>query len=367
MSLRTRALTNSRDTLYFGAGPAMLPQAVLEQAHEDLFNLDQSGLSPLEIGHRSELFMSIVASCETHLRSLLSIPDNYRLLFMAGGATSQFALVPLNLRAKKAAYILSGLWSKKAAAEASNFCAVDIIASSEAQGFSAIPATDTWHPSSGHDYCYFTDNETIHGVEFHQAPEVAGVPLVADMTSSLLTKSIDITDYGVIFAATQKNLGCSGLCVVIVHEDLMQTNTQIPALWRYPDQLAMRSIMNTPPTYTWYIMQQVLQWNQAQGGCEYFAQLNQQKSERLYACLDASDFYLNEVKSSCRSRVNVSFALHDPTLQSCFHEQAESAGLLGLAGHRLLGGLRASLYNAMPMSGVERLVAFLKDFERRYG
>ncbi|HEC16374.1 MAG TPA: 3-phosphoserine/phosphohydroxythreonine transaminase [Sedimenticola sp.] len=354
----------------FSAGPAMLPEEVLLQAQEELPDWRGSGMSVMEMSHRSKEFVSIAEQAEADLRELLAVPDDYRVLFLQGGASSQFAMVPLNLlRGKSGAdYINTGSWSKKAIAEARKFCEVNIAGSSEASGFTSVPAQDELNLNPDAAYVHCTPNETIGGVEFPYVPETGGVPLVADMSSTILSRPIDVSRYGVIYAGAQKNIGPAGLTVVIVREDLIGgAAADTPAMFDYSVHAEAGSMYNTPPTYAWYLAGLVFQWLKRNGGLEAMAQINRRKAEALYDAIDNSGFYANPVDKPCRSWMNVPFTLADPDLDATFLAEAKEAGLLTLKGHRSVGGMRASIYNAMPEAGVRALIEFMAGFEQRYG
>jgi phosphoserine aminotransferase len=358
------------DIYNFSAGPAMLPRAVMTQARDELLDWHGTGMSVMEMSHRSKVYLSIAEQAEADLRALLAIPDNYRVLFLQGGATSQFAMVPLNLlRGKKGAdYINTGAWSKKAIGEARRFCTVNVAATGEAGNFSAIPAFESWQLDPGAAYVHYTPNETIGGVEFHQIPETGSVPLVADMSSTILSRPVDVSRFGLIYAGAQKNIGPAGLTVVIVRDDLLgETLAGTPTMFDYKVHSDNRSMYNTPPTYAWYLAGLVFKWLQDQGGLAAMAEINRRKSARLYAAIEQSDFYSSPVDSACRSWMNVPFTLADAALDAVFLEQAGQAGLLNLKGHRSVGGMRASIYNAMPERGVAVLVEFMGEFERTHG
>lgn len=353
----------------FSAGPAMLPQPVLEQAQAELLDWHQSGMSVMEMSHRGKEFVGIAAQAEADLRELLAIPTNYKVLFLQGGASSQFAMVPLNLlRGKdKADYINTGIWSKKAISEAKRYCKVNIAASAEASGFTTIPAQTEWRLDAEAAYCHYTPNETIGGLEFHTIPEVS-VPLVADMSSTLLSRPLDVSKYGLIYAGAQKNIGPAGLTIVIVREDLVgQTLPHTPTLFDYKIQVDNESMYNTPPTYAWYLAGLVFQWLKAQGGLTAMAEINARKAQKLYTEIDQNAFYHNPIAPEYRSWMNVPFTLADSKLDATFLAEAKQVGLSTLEGHRSVGGMRASIYNALPESGVDRLVSFMQDFARRHG
>jgi phosphoserine aminotransferase len=354
----------------FSAGPAVLPKAVLQQAREELLDWHGSGMSVMEMSHRSKEYMSIAEQAEADLRELLQIPAEYRVLFLQGGATSQFAMVPFNLLRgrSQADYINTGAWSKKAIAEAGRFCTVNIAASSEDTGFTSIPSQDTWQLDADAAYVHYTPNETIGGVEFHWIPDTGDVPLVADMSSTILSRPLDVSRYGLIYAGAQKNIGPAGLTVVIVHDDLLGSPRDgTPTMFDYRKHADNGSMLNTPPTYAWYLAGMVFDWLKKQGGLSAMEEINRRKSQRLYDAIDQSGFYRSPVAVDCRSRMNVPFTLADDALDSVFLEQCGRAGLLNLKGHRSVGGMRASIYNAMPEAGVDALIDFMGEFERAHG
>ena len=354
----------------FSAGPAILPEEVLQEAREELLDWEGSGMSVMEMSHRGKQFSSIAQQAEADLRELMAVPENYKVLFLQGGASSQFAMVPMNLlRGKNTAdYLNTGSWSKKAIAEARRFCEVNVAATSEADKFTGVPSQDAWKCNKDAAYLHYTPNETIQGVEFPFVPEVGDVPLVADMSSTILSRPIDVSKYGIIYAGAQKNIGPAGLTVVIVREDLIgDTIPGTPAMFNYGTQADNGSMYNTPPTYAWYVAGLVFKWLKRNGGLEAMAERNKNKADALYAVIDESPFYSNPVATDCRSWMNVPFTLADSNLDADFLKQAEAAGLLTLKGHRSVGGMRASIYNAMPPAGVTSLIEFMKDFERRCG
>ena len=354
----------------FSAGPAMMPQEVLEHAREEMLDWQGSGMSVMEMSHRGKEYMSIAGKAEADLREIMSIPDNYKVLFLQGGASSQFAMVPMNLlRGKtKADYINTGAWSKKAIAEAKNYCDVNIAASTEDSKFSTTPAQADLNLSADAAYVHYTPNETIGGVEFPYVPDTGDVPLVADMSSTILSRPINVSDYGVIYAGAQKNIGPAGLTVVIVREDLIgETIPGTPAMFNYKTHADNDSMYNTPATYGWYLAGLVFDWLKRNGGINAMAEINKRKAENLYAAIDGSDFYANPVEVQSRSWMNVPFTLADAELDSVFLAEAKEKGLITLKGHRSVGGMRASIYNAMPEEGVQALVDFMADFEKRHG
>jgi phosphoserine aminotransferase len=354
----------------FSAGPAMLPQAVLEKAQQEILDWQGSGMSVMEMSHRGKEFMSIAAQAEADLRELMSISDDYAVLFLQGGASSQFAMVPLNLLGNKktADYINTGAWSKKAIAEAKRYCDVNVAASSEDSKFTTVPTQDSWQLNPDAAYLHYTPNETIGGVEFSFVPNTGKVPLVADMSSTILSRPVDVSRYGIIYAGAQKNIGPAGLTVVIVRKDLMgQPLDSTPTMFNYQVQADNGSMYNTPPTYSWYLAGLVFAWVKEQGGLAKMAEINKRKADKLYAAIDDSGFYANPVDPACRSWMNVPFTLADPELDSVFLEESKEEDLTTLKGHRSVGGMRASIYNAMPEEGVNNLIAFMAEFERRHG
>lgn len=354
----------------FSAGPAVLPEVVLNQAQEAMLEWHGSGLSVMEMSHRGKEYAAIAAQAEQDLRDLLRVPESHRILFLQGGATGQFAAIPMNLLGgrTRADYVDTGNWSKKALAEAKKYCTVNVVATGGEGDPMSIPPQADWRSDPDAAYLHYTPNETISGVEFHWIPQAGEVPLVADMSSTLLSRPIDVAQFGLIYAGAQKNIGPAGLTVVIVREDFIgKAMAATPAVWDYRQQAEAKSMLNTPPTYAWYIAGLVFQWLKHQGGLDKIAQVNKRKADKLYTAIDGSDFYRNPVHSACRSWMNVPFILADKTLDERFLTEAKAAGLLALKGHRSVGGMRASLYNAMPEAGVDALIAFMRDFEQRCG
>jgi len=350
----------------FSPGPAVLPEAVLQQAKDELLDWHGSGMSVMEMSHRGKEFMSIAANAEANLRELMGIPANYKVLFMQGGASAQFAMVPMNLlRGKTSAdYINTGEWSKKAIKEAKRYGVVNIAASSEATGFSTVPPQKEWKLDPNAAYLHYTPNETIGGVEFNFIPETGNVELVADLSSTILSRPIDVSKFGLIYAGAQKNIGPAGLTIVIVRDDLIgQVLPGTPSVFDYKIHADNDSMYNTPPTYAWYIAGLVFEWLKANGGLRAMAATNQRKAGKLYTAIDASGgYYKNPVEKPSRSWMNVPFTLKDDKLDEPFLKGAKSAGLLQLKGHRSVGGMRASIYNAMPEAGVDALIAYMQDF-----
>ncbi len=354
----------------FSAGPAMLPQSVLERARDEMLDWGGSGMCVAEMSHRGKEFMSIAEQAQADLRALLAVPDGYKVLFLQGGASSQFAMVPMNLLrgARNADYLNTGSWSKKAIAEARRFCDVQVGADTQSERFTRAPAQHELRLSTAAAYVHYTPNETIEGVEFPYVPDTGAVPLVADMSSTILSRPIDVSRFGLIYAGAQKNIGPAGLTIVIVREDLLgQPIAGTPTMFDYKTHADNDSMYNTPPTYGWYLAGLVFQWLKDLGGLEGMAAINQRKAAKLYAAIDDSGFYANPVEPSSRSWMNVPFTLADPALDGDFLAGAKSAGLLTLKGHRSVGGMRASIYNAMPEEGVDALIAFMAEFERTRG
>ena len=353
----------------FSAGPAVLPAEVLQQARDEMLDWHGSGMSVMEMSHRGKEFMSIAAKVEADLRELVGIPGNYKVLFLSGGASSQFAMVPMNLlRGKKSAdYVNTGEWSKKAIKEARRYGAVNIVASSEDANFTYVPPQDTWNVDPDAAYLHYTPNETIGGVEFNWIPDLAqvngDVPLVADISSTFMSRPLDITRFGLIYAGAQKNMGPAGLTVVIVREDLLgATVPGTPTMFDYKIHADNDSMYNTPPTYPMYIAGLVFEWLKKKGGLAAMEKINIAKAKLLYDLFDTTDFYHCPVARPDRSRMNVPFTLKNPALDDEFLKQARMRGLIQLKGHRSVGGMRASIYNAMPLEGVAVLVEFMKEF-----
>jgi phosphoserine aminotransferase len=355
----------------FAAGPATLPLPVLEQARDELIDWQASGTSVMEVSHRGKAFVAVAEAAEQDLRELMAVPANYQVLFMQGGATAQFAAVPLNLAGADASadYLNTGAWSKKAIAEAQRLLGkVNVVADEAASKYTTAPKAQGLRATPGAAFLHYTPNETIGGVEFPYVPDTGTVPLVADMSSNILSRPVEVSRFGLIYAGAQKNIGPAGLAVVIVREDLIgHARAGIPAVFDYKAVAEEHSMLNTPPTFAWYIAGLVFRWLKAQGGLAVIGERNRAKAQRLYAAIDASGFYTNPVEHSCRSWMNVPFTLADAKLDPLFITEARAAGLVSLEGHRSVGGMRASLYNAMPMEGVEALITFMKEFQRRHG
>ncbi|MFZ6723100.1 3-phosphoserine/phosphohydroxythreonine transaminase [Undibacterium sp. Ji49W] len=361
----------------FSAGPAVLPQEVLQQAAAEMLDWHDSSMSVMEMSHRGPEFMSILAAAQSDLRELLAVPDNYKILFMQGGGLGENAIVPMNLMGRKpqpatADFVHTGSWSGKSIKEARKYGNVNIVASGEASGFTTVPPRDSWKLTPDAAYVHLCTNETIDGVEYQFTPDVAAetgdAPIVADMSSHLLSRVIDVSKYGVIFAGAQKNIGPAGLTVVIVREDLLgHALPCCPSAFNWKIIADNDSMYNTPPTYAIYIAGLVFQWIKREGGVAVMEQRNIAKSRALYGCLDKSFLYKNRVQKGSRSRMNVPFYLKNESLNETFLEEAKERGLMQLKGHKSVGGMRASIYNAMPIQGVYALRNFMEDFEHRYG
>lgn len=355
----------------FSAGPATLPESVLRQAQAEMLEWQGAGASIVEMSHRGAEFMAVAAQAEADLRTLLEVPDDYAVLFLSGGATTQQALIPLNLASagQRADYVLSGHWGRTAVKQASPYVDVHIAASSEATGFRDVPAPADWQLSTDAAYVHITANETIHGVQYRTVPDTGAVPLVADFSSSIASEPLDVRRYGVIYAGAQKNLGPVGLTVVLIRRDLLERSGQARAdIFDYRSHAARDSMLNTPPTWNWYLAGLMFKWMLDEGGVQVFAERNAIKAGLVYGAIDTSGgFYRNEVVPSARSRMNIPFFLADATLEARFVAEAKAGGLLALKGHKAVGGIRASLYNAMPVAGAQALVAFMADFQQRHG
>ncbi|MDX1573710.1 MAG: 3-phosphoserine/phosphohydroxythreonine transaminase [Methylophaga sp.] len=354
----------------FSAGPAMLPDAVMQQARDEMLDWRGSGMSVMEMSHRGPEYTEIALHAEADLRELLGISDDYAVLFLQGGASSQFSMIPMNLlqNATSADYANTGAWSEKAIAEAGKYCNVNVVADAKSSNYTTIPDFADWQVSEKAAYLHYTPNETIHGVEFHDIPAMSNAPLVADMSSTLLSRPVDINRFGLIYAGAQKNIGPAGLCIVIVRRDLVgKTLPGTPTMFDYKIHDANGSMFNTPATYSWYLAGLVFKWLKQQGGLAAMGEINARKARKLYAAIDGSRFYANPVDPQHRSWMNIPFTLADSSLDKPFLQMAAAEGLLTLKGHRDLGGMRASIYNAMPEAGVDKLIAFMAEFERRFG
>ena len=357
----------------FSAGPAVLPQAVLKQAQAEMLDWHGSGMSVMEMSHRGREFTSILEKTEADLRSLLSIPSNYKVLFLQGGAIAENAIIPMNLLNNQAAdYVVTGAWSKRSVEDACAYGTINIASSSEginttAGGFTHVPDFATWQLNKDAAYVHICTNETINGVEFDGLPETGNVPIVADMSSHILSRPIDVSKYGVIYGGAQKNIGPAGLCIVIVREDLLgRASPLTPTVFNWKTQAENQSMINTPPTYSIYIAGLVFEWLLAEGGVAAIEQKNIAKAQMLYDYIDSTDFYSNNIAVNNRSRMNIPFFLTDESLIAAFLSGAEANGLLQLKGHRVVGGMRASIYNAMPIEGVAALVNYMREFESKH-
>lgn len=354
----------------FSAGPAVLPQEVLARAGDEMLDWHGSGMCVMEMSHRGKEFMGIAAEAERDFRELLSIPPNYKVLFLSGGATLQFAAIPLNLLGGKtqADYVVTGEWSKKAANEAKGYCDVHIAASTADRQFACVPAQQEWQVRAGAGYVHYCSNETIGGVEFHWVPDTGSVPLVADASSHVLSRPIDVSRFGLIYAGAQKNIGPAGLTIVIVREDLLgNARKETPSVLNYQLQAGADSMLNTPATFAIYMAGLVFKWLKQLGGLAEMERRNVAKAKLIYDVLDASPFYTTTVAREDRSRMNIPFTIHDESLVAEFLKGAEARGMLQLKGHKLAGGIRASIYNAMPVEGVRALADYMREFERRNG
>ncbi|WXL27341.1 3-phosphoserine/phosphohydroxythreonine transaminase [Ectopseudomonas mendocina] len=360
----------SKRAFNFCAGPAALPEAVLQRAQAELLDWQGKGLSVMEMSHRSDEYTGIAAKAEQDLRDLMSIPNNYKVLFLQGGASQQFAEIPLNLLPEDgvADYVDTGIWSKKSIEEASRFGNVNVAASAKAYDYFAIPGQNEWKLSKDAAYLHYASNETIGGLQFDWIPEVGDVPLVTDMSSDILSRPVDVSRYGLIYAGAQKNIGPSGLVVVIVREDLLgRARSSCPTMLNYKIAADNGSMYNTPSTFAWYLSGLVFEWLKEQGGVEAMEKLNRAKKDLLYKAIDSSEFYSNPISVNARSWMNVPFRLADERLDKPFLAGADARGLLNLKGHRSVGGMRASIYNAVGLDAVEALVAYMAEFEKEHG
>lgn len=358
-----------RRVFNFSAGPAALPEPVLQRAQAEWLDFRGTGMSVMEMSHRGKTFMEVAAKAERDLRTLLGVPEDYAVLFLQGGATGQFAAVPLNLQSGSQGmdYVDTGAWSGKAIKEARKYGKVNVVASSKEGGYTSIPDPAGWRLDPSAAFVHYTPNETIGGVEFHFVPDTGSVPLVADMSSTILSRPLDVSRFGVIYAGAQKNVGPAGLTLVIIRRDLLERESgPVPAVLDYALQAENDSMYNTPPTLAWYLSGLVFEWLLEQGGLAAMAEVNQRKAAKLYHFVDNSEFYRNPVEVSARSWMNVPFILADDALDGSFLQQANAAGLAGLKGHRSVGGMRASIYNAVPESAVDALIEFMADFEQRH-
>ena len=363
-------MTTTTRVYNFSAGPAVLPLEALEQVQRDLLSLPGVGMSILEVSHRSKPFEEILAGCEADLRRLGGIPDNYRVLFLQGGASLQFSMVPMNLLTAQSSadYVVTGAWSQKAVKEAKRVGTVKIAATTEGENFARIPQQSELKLDPGAAYVHYTTNNTIFGTEFHYVPATGDVPLVADASSDIFSRPIDVSKYGLIYAGAQKNLAPAGVTLVIVRDDLLKrTPTTLPTMLQYGVHADNQSMYNTPPVFAIYVMRLVLAWLLKQGGLAEIDRRNARKADKLYATIDRTEFYRGHAAKDSRSRMNITFRLPSEELEKKFAKEATAAGLDGLKGHRSVGGMRASIYNAFPEEGVDSLVQFMAEFERRNG
>ncbi|MBB3227059.1 phosphoserine aminotransferase [Luteibacter sp. Sphag1AF] len=354
----------------FSAGPAAIPEAVLRRAQSELLDWNGGGASVMELSHRGKAFMELAARAEQDLRDLMGIPDGYRVLFLQGGATQHFAQIPMNLAAEGASadYVVTGHWGEKAVREASPYVTARVAASSADGGYVDVPPRASWDLNPAASYVHITTNETIHGIEMRDIPDVGNVPLVADMSSDILSAPIDVSRFGLIYAGAQKNIGPSGLVIMIVRDDLLaRPGRPMAKIFRYAEHAANDSMLNTPNTWGWYLAGLTFQWLKEQGGVVAMGERNRIKAQKLYDAIDGSDgYYSAPVAVPARSRMNVRFGIHDSALDALFVQESADAGLMALKGHKALGGLRASLYNAVPEEAVDALIAFMQDFRRRH-
>ena len=354
----------------FSAGPAAIPVAVLEQVRNDIPDWAGTGMSVMEVSHRSKEFVALAARAEQDLRDLLQISDDYAVLFLQGGATLQFAMVPLNLAVagQTVDYVNTGSWSEKAITEAGRFCDVNTVADASDRNFTYVPEESAWQRSESAAYLHYCANETIGGVEFPFIPDFTGVPLVSDMSSTILSRPVDVSRFGLIYAGAQKNIGPAGITIVIVRKDLLgRARENTPSLMDYDVYAKSDSMINTPPVFAWYVSALVFQYLKREGGLAVAAERNRHKAAKLYSAIDDSAFYTNPVEPGFRSWMNVPFVLADSSLDGDFLKEAEAAGLKNLKGHRSVGGMRASIYNAMPEEGIDALIDFMREFERKKG
>ena len=353
----------------FSAGPAALPLDVLNIIRNDLPDWQGTGMSVMEVSHRSAEFVELAERCEANLRDLLNVPDDYSVLFPQGGATLQMAMTPMNLASagQAADYVVTGSWGKKAAGEAGKFCTANVAADASDKNFTYIPDESDWQRSENAAFLHYVPNETIAGVEFHFVPD-SDVPLVADMSSTILSRPIDVSQFGAIYAGAQKNIGPAGITVVIVRNDLLErAPASLPHLMTWKSYATSDSMTNTPPTFAWYVADLVFNWLQGQGGLDAIGKINERKAAKLYAAIDGSDFFSNPVRKDCRSWMNVPFILADAALDAKFLADAKTAGLMNLKGHRSVGGMRASIYNAVSEEAVDALIDFMQQFEKENG
>ena len=352
----------------FSAGPAAIPEEVLLEAQSELLEWNQSGMSVMEMSHRSSEYMDIASQARKDLIDLLSIPNDYKVLFLQGGATLQFSMIPMNFASQKTAdYLLTGSWSKKAILEAAQITTVNTVASSESSNFQNVPNRDTWNESSNAAYFHYVANETIEGNALHQPPNIKA-PIIADMSSVILSEPIDVSKFSMIYAGAQKNIGPAGLTICIIKDHFLETaSTKLPLMLQYSKHADSESMLNTPPTFASYIAGNVFAWLKTNGGLESMARINHSKAQSLYSFIDASDLYSNPISHENRSIMNIPFLLQKPDLDAEFLQESENAGLLNLKGHRSVGGMRASIYNATPKDAIDALIGFMREFESKHG
>ena len=352
----------------FSAGPAAIPEEVLLETQSELLEWKQSGMSVMEMSHRSPEYMDLASQARQDLIDLLNIPNDYKVLFLQGGATLQFSMIPMNFASQKTAdYLLTGSWSKKAIAEAAQITTVNIVASSETSNFQHVPNSDTWNESSNAAYFHYVANETIQGNALHLPPNT-NTPIVADMSSVILSEPIDVSKFSMIYAGAQKNIGPAGLTICIIKDNFLETaSTKLPAMLQYSKHADSESMFNTPPTFAWYLSGKVFAWLKTNGGLKSMARINHSKAESLYSFIDASDFYSNPISHENRSIMNIPFLLKDSDLDAEFLQESENEGLLNLKGHRSIGGMRASIYNATPQDAIDALIEFMREFEKKHG
>ena len=352
----------------FSAGPAAIPEEVLRETQSELLEWNQSGMSVMEVSHRSPEYVAVASAARQDLINLLDIPDNYQVLFLQGGATLQFSMIPMNFASDRTAdYLLTGSWSKKAISEASKITSVNTVASSELSNFQNVPAAKEWSHSNNAAYFHYVANETIQGNALHQPPEIKS-PLIADMSSVILSEPIDVSKFSMIYAGAQKNIGPAGLTICIIKDEFLATaSDELPGMLQYSQHADSDSMFNTPPTFAWYLAGKVFTWLKSNGGLEAIAKINHAKAKSLYEFIDSSDFYSNPIAIANRSIMNVPFILKDSDLDAQFLHDSKNAGLLNLKGHRSIGGMRASIYNATPQGAIDALIEFMREFEKKHG
>lgn len=353
----------------FNAGPATLPIPVLETIERELYDWKNTGMSVMEVSHRSEKFMALAAECEQHVRELLHISEEYRILFLSGGGRTQFSMIPMNFANENgtAAYLDMGVWGQAAMTEAKVFTNVNLVASGKSNHYTSIPEQSTWLDFSDSAYLYYVDNETVNGLEFSYIPDAKHIPLICDMSSNILSRPFDVNRFDLIFACAQKNLGIAGITLVIVHKEMLEREpmSKTPSMLRYQMQALESSLLNTPPTFPWYVLNEILKWVKMEGGVSEMEARSKRKSQKLYQFIDGSNLYHNGILPRDRSRMNVVFTLQKPELEKQFFEAAEKANFTGIKGHRVMGGIRVSLYNAVSEASVDALVEFMSDFEKK--